>query len=225
MAFHRSALHAGFLVFDGVDVLDFAGPLEIFSHVHYGMDYTAPDPAFKLTTIGASDVISTSAAVKIIPDVSVAYARSKLDEFDILVVPGGPPSIVYALVKSNSEVLQIVKDFVRLPCEDSKRPRTILSICTGAHFLGACGLLSGLSATTHHLFLDDLRAICEREGRTEVVQARYVDGGVKENGLQVITGGGVSSGLDSACYFISRAFSPEMALFAAKMAQFSWSPL
>jgi transcriptional regulator GlxA family with amidase domain len=188
------------------------------------MDYRVPKPAFELTIIGLSDVISTSAAVKIIPDVSIASARSKLDEFDILVVPGGPPPIVFSLVENNSEVLQIVRDFGNLPSKDTERPRTILSICTGALFLGASGLLNGLRATTHHLFLDDLKAICGKEGETQVVQARYVDGGLRENGLRVITGGGVSSGLDSACYFVSQSFSPEMASFAAKMSEFSWIP-
>jgi transcriptional regulator GlxA family with amidase domain len=183
------------------------------------MDFRVPNPAFELTIIGPPGVISTSAAVKIVPDLSIEYARSKLDEFDILVVPGGPPPIVFPLVENNSEVLQIVRDFGHLP-----HKRTILSICTGALFLGASGLLDGLRATTHHLFLDELRKICGEGSETEVVSARYVDGGLRESGLRVITGGGVSSGLDSACYFVSQSFSPEMASFAAKMSEFSWIP-
>lgn len=62
MVSRRSTLRASFLVHEEVDVLDFAGPLEIFSHVHHGLDYTSPDPAFNPTTIDPSDVISTSAA-------------------------------------------------------------------------------------------------------------------------------------------------------------------
>ncbi|KAL4869077.1 hypothetical protein BDV12DRAFT_196697 [Aspergillus spectabilis] len=88
-AFSRNSATA-FLVFDGVDVLDFAGPLEIFSHVHYGMGYTSPNPAFELTTIDRPTIISTSAAVKLHPDITIADTRSRLNDFDILVVPGGP---------------------------------------------------------------------------------------------------------------------------------------
>ncbi|CAI7572401.1 unnamed protein product [Penicillium discolor] len=105
---HRADIFYGcFLVFDGVDGLDFAGPLEIFLDVHYGIDYTSPDPAFNLTIIAPFDLISTSAAVKITPDASIASVRSKLGESDILVVPGGQLPIVFVLVESNSEVLQI----------------------------------------------------------------------------------------------------------------------
>lgn len=225
MESRRSTLRAGFLVFDGVDGLDFAGPLEIFLDVHYGIDYTSPDPAFNLTIIAPFDLILTSAAVKIIPDASIASARSKLGESDILVVPGGQPPIVFVLIESNSEVLQIVRDFRHLSHKDTTdQPRTILSIYTRTLFLGVSSLLSGLSATTYHLFLDSLRAICEKEAKTHVVQARYVDGGLRKSGLRVVTGGGgVSSGLDSACYFVSQSFSPGMASFAAKMSL--WSPL
>jgi transcriptional regulator GlxA family with amidase domain len=93
----------------------------------------------------------------------------------------------------------------------------------GALFLGASGILDGLKATTHHLFLDELRAVCR--GTTEVVQARYVDGGYGNNGLRIITGGGVSSALDAACYLVSEIFSPGMALFATEMVEFTWKPL
>lgn len=85
-------------------------------------------------------------------------------------------------------------------------------------------MLNGLRASTHHLFLVELQEICRKEGEIKVVQARYVDGGLRENGLWVITGGGVSSGLDLACYFVSQSFSPEMASFTAKMYEFSWIP-
>ncbi|KAL2819610.1 class I glutamine amidotransferase-like protein [Aspergillus cavernicola] len=147
-------LRAAFLIFNGLDVLYFAGPLEIFSHVHHGMDYTAPNPAFELTVIGRSHMIPTSAAIKITPDISIADARSRIKEFDILVVPGGPPPFIYSLIETHSEELQLVKDFGLLEHIERRKPRAIISICTGAQFLGAAGLLNGIRATTHHLFLE-----------------------------------------------------------------------
>lgn len=214
MESRRSTLRAGFLVFDGVDGLDFAGPLEIFLDVHYGIDYTSPDPAFNLTIIAPFDLILTSAAVKIIPDASIASARSKLGESDILVVPGGQPPIVFVLIESNSEVLQIVRDFRHLSHKDTTdQPRTILSIYTRTLFLGVSSLLSGLSATTYHLFLDSLRAICEKEAKTHVVQARYVDGGLRKSGLRVVTGGGRSF------------FWPGLGLLFCFSIVFSWNGL
>lgn len=218
-------LQAAFLVFDGVDVLDFAGPLEIFSHVHHSMNHSAPDPAFELTIIGRNEKVSTSTSLQIISGITLATAHSKLKDFDVLVVPGGPPQIVLPLVESESEELQFVRDFGLQAPREGRLPQTILSICTGSLFLGASGLLDGMKATTHHLFLDELRTLCDKKGKTEVIQARYVDGGVRANNIQIITGGGVSSGLDSACYFVSRTYSPEMASFAAKMTEYHWNEL
>ncbi|CAI7637492.1 unnamed protein product [Penicillium pancosmium] len=170
------------------------------------MNHSVPDPAFELTIIGRNEKISTSASLQICPDINLVTARSKLKDFDVLVVPGGPPHIISSLVESQSEEFQFVRDF------GLQAPRE-----------GASGLLDGIKATTHHLFLDELRTLCETKGKTEVIHARYVDGGVRENNIQIITGGGVSSGLDSACYFVSRTFSPEMASFAAKMTEFNWN--
>lgn len=78
-------------------------------------------------------------------------------------------------------------------------------------------MLNVLRASTHHLFLVELQEICRKEGEIKVVQARYVDGGLRVNGLWVITGSGVSSGLDLACYFVSQSLSPEMASFTANI--------
>jgi transcriptional regulator GlxA family with amidase domain len=147
------------------------------------MDNKVTDPAFELTIIGSFDIISTSAAVKIVPDVYIKSARSKLDEFDILVVPGGPPPIVFSLVESNSEVLQIVKDFGQLQHGETENPRTILSICTRALFLGASGLLDGLRATTHHIFLDELQESVGKRGRLRLCRPDMWMAGLERMGL------------------------------------------
>jgi putative intracellular protease/amidase len=111
----RSRLRAAFLVFNGVDILDFAGPLEIFSHVHHGMDFTSPDPAFELVTVGSANLVTSSATVKLCPDITLADARSHIADFDILVIPGGPPHGIRNLVESNAEQLQLLTDFSDLP--------------------------------------------------------------------------------------------------------------
>ncbi|KAH8704227.1 ThiJ/PfpI family protein [Talaromyces proteolyticus] len=213
-------LSVAILVFDGVDILDFAGPLEICSHASHSLDYRKPDPVFEIDIVGAHELIKSSAGVHISPRTSIETAISRLDTLDVLIVPGGPPPILESLIKSNSQELQLVQAFGRL--ETKERPRIILSICTGAMFLAASGLLKDTKATTHHLFLDDLRAICGTKGETNIVAARYVDGGVRPNGLRVITSGGVSSGLDAACYFVEQAASPQVAAYAAKMVEYEW---
>ncbi|KAI7968524.1 hypothetical protein EIK77_006543 [Talaromyces pinophilus] len=213
-------LRIAILVFDGVDILDFAGPLEICSHASHSLDYMNPDPVFKIEVVGAHGSIETSAGVHLSPKTSIHAAMSQLEKIDALIVPGGPPPILENLIKNRAPELQLIDAFGRL--ETGKRPRIILSICTGAMFLAASGLLKDIKATTHHLFLDNLRAICEPMGNCDIVSARYVDGGVRHDGLRVITSGGVSSGLDAACYLVEQTVSIQVAEYAAKMAEYEW---
>ena len=77
---------------------------------------------------------------------------------------------------------------------------TIAAVCTGAMLLAAAGLLRGRPAITHHSAIEDLR----RAG-AEIVQERVVDDG------QVITAGGVTSGLDLALWLVERFASKDVA--------------
>lgn len=74
------------------------------------------------------------------------------------------------------------------------------------------------------MFLDQLREACSQSGTsaTQVVEARYIDAGVTKAGIRVISSGGVSSGLDAACHFISTEWSNEKAQLATKLAEYNW---
>ncbi len=69
----------------------------------------------------------------------------------------------------------------------------IAAVCTGAMLVAATGLLRGRPAITHHGAVDDLRA-----AGAEIVQARVVDDG------DIVTSGGVTSGLDLALWLVER---------------------
>jgi len=75
----------------------------------------------------------------------------------------------------------------------------LAAVCTGAMLLGAAGLLYGRHATTHHVAIEELRA----QG-AQVVEARVVDDG------EIITSGGVSSGLDLGLWLVERFASAEL---------------
>jgi len=77
---------------------------------------------------------------------------------------------------------------------------TLAAVCTGAMLLSAAGLLRGRHATTHHVALEELRA----QG-AELVEARVVDDG------DIITAGGVSSGLDLGLWLVERFAGSEAA--------------
>jgi transcriptional regulator GlxA family with amidase domain len=79
---------------------------------------------------------------------------------------------------------------------------TILAaICTGSMLLAAAGLLRGRPATTHHGALEDLRT-----AGAEVIRARVVDDG------DIVTAGGVTSGLDLALWLVERFAGPQLAV-------------
>ncbi len=111
-------------------------------------------------------------------------------QLDLICVPGGPG--MNALL-NDAETL----DFIR---RQAKSARYVTSVCTGALVLGAAGLLKGKRAATHWLSRDMLAAF----GATPVAERVVIDG-------NVITGGGVTAGIDFALTVAAEAFGPELA--------------
>lgn len=113
-------------VFQGMELLDFAGPGEVFAAAH---------PKFKVYTVAAStEPIVSQGFVKIVPE----YSIQDCPKPDLLVIPGGATS---ATVK-NPDVIAWVK---RVSGENE----LTMSVCTGAFILAKAGLLDGREVTTH----------------------------------------------------------------------------
>src|SRR5580698_1596560 len=146
------------LVFDDVEVLDFAGPFEVFavtdelrSHSEFNVVTVAPQPG----TVRARN------GLKIIPD----HAIESCPQPHVLIIPGGFGA--RALLR-NPVVLEWIQN-------RSRRAEITMSVCTGALLLAKLGLLDGLKATTHHLVVDELIALAPK---AEVDSAsRYHDNG------------------------------------------------
>jgi putative intracellular protease/amidase len=117
-------------------------------------------------------------------------AFEELPDPDILIVPGGTGT--NAVLDDERLV-----GWIRRAHETSE---WTTSVCTGSLLLGAAGVLDGLEATSHWLDIDEL----ERYG------ARPTGRRVVEQG-KVITGAGVSSGIDMALVLASRIGGPELA--------------
>jgi cyclohexyl-isocyanide hydratase len=109
---------------------------------------------------------------------------------DLICVPGGPG--MNGLL-NDAETL----DFIR---RQAKSARYVTSVCTGALVLGAAGLLKGKRAATHWMSREMLLAF----GATPVAERVVVDG-------NVITGGGVTAGIDFALKIAAEAFGDELA--------------
>jgi cyclohexyl-isocyanide hydratase len=117
-------------------------------------------------------------------------ALADCPQLDLICVPGGPG---VAALMEDPEVL----DFLRAQAPGAQ---WVTSVCTGALVLGAAGLLRGKRATTHWASHDFLAAL----GATPV-QARVVRDG------RLVTGGGVTAGIDFALTIVAEIAGPETA--------------
>lgn len=221
----------GVLLFQGVDILDFTGPMEVLSHVSHNCNPDQPDRMFIIETIAQTSIIRAASVMTVKADRLLDEALDEISEYDMLLVPGGPPSVIQPLVEGNAPEVDIIRKFAALPLSEPPRPRVLFSICTGAFLLGAAGILSGMTVTTHHRAVDVLREICARfgdkhESPANVVHRRYTDGGyLKGDAVQLVTAGGISSGLDATFHVVRQLSSPEMAAFVSRVMEYDWSGL
>src|ERR1041384_6514309 len=122
---------------EGVTVIDFAGPWEVFQDVHVkdrGKDMDEQMPFELFTVSEKTGAITGSGGLKLVPD----YTFDTAPQPKVVVVPAQRGS-------------QALHEWLR---KMSSSTDLIMSVCTGAFQLGKAGLLSGKSATTHHDFLD-----------------------------------------------------------------------
>lgn len=110
---------------------------------------------------------------------------------DVVLVPGGPRAGQYAKDKHP------IVDWIR-----QAHPHTswTTSVCTGALLLGAAGLLDGLPATTHWSAYDELASYGAQPTEQRVVTAG-----------RIVTGAGVSAGIDLALTLAADIAGPEVA--------------
>ncbi|MBN2499974.1 MAG: DJ-1/PfpI family protein [Anaerolineales bacterium] len=167
------------LLFDDVEVLDFAGPFEVFS-------VTAeinPGELFQVYTVAEAEApILTRNGLSVNPD----YRLTNCPPPNILIVPGG---------QGTRQAMKnpVILDWVKRTAKDAE---LVLSVCTGSLILGAAGLLDGLRVTTHHQVFDLLREVSPESQVME--DERFIDNG------RVITSGGISAGIDMSLYVIGR---------------------
>ncbi len=189
------------LVFETVEVLDFAGPLEVFSSANKMAQGEAP---FNVYTVAENaGAIRAANPLTLIPD----YTIDTCPPPDILIIPGGTGSRQAA---KSERLIAWVK-------AQDQRTELTLSVCTGTRVLAAAGLLDGLSATTHYGSLDEL---AEASPTTTVLRnIRYVDNG------RIITSAGVSAGIDMSFHVIERLLGEDAARETAHYIEYDyWKP-
>ena len=171
---------------EGVTVIDFAGPWEVFQDVHVtgrgsSMDEQMP---FQLYTVSEkTEDITGSGGLKLVPD----YTFDTAPQPKVVVVPAQRGSkALHAWLRKVSATADVT-----------------MSVCTGAFQLGKAGLLSGKSATTHHDFFEQFEKAFPDVSLKRGL--RFVEN------EKISTAGGLSSGIDLALRVVDRYFGRDVA--------------
>ncbi|MCJ8319151.1 MAG: DJ-1/PfpI family protein [Colwellia sp.] len=147
------------LVFDGVDVLDWAGPLEVFVNAH----------SFNVFTVAPVMRAYDGGNYQVTPK----YTFANMPKADIVIIPGGSVAQLF----HQPEVMDWIKS-------TSKEADITLSVCNAATLLAGANMLDGLEATTHYSWMNWLTRQSEQLNFTVVDDQRFVD-----NGKIVLTAG------------------------------------
>ncbi len=169
----------GIPVYDKVDMLDVAGPFEMFDWAEFEIDLLAEKP-------GMIQFRSRGFAFEVTK--SFADARN----YDAIWVPGGDPNALAAII---DDPKQTFINFLKAQVPAPPQKRWICSVCEGAMLLAAAGLLDNYQATTHWAFVP-----CFPERFPKVIVAEGHPRFVLDRDR--LTGGGISSGLDEALMLI-----------------------
>jgi len=196
-------INVAFVISEGADVMDIAGPWEVFSdtmltskgkpwHETDGMD----DMLMPFKTYTVSDSlkpVKASNGLLIVPDYSFETAPKP----QVIVIPAqdGRSDAQKAWLLSNSATADVT-----------------MSVCTGASMLAQYGLLDGLTATTHHMFAAGMQK--QYPAVHFVSGTRFVDHG------KVATAGGLTSGIDLALHVVDRYYGHDVAQVTANILEY-----
>ncbi|HET6887091.1 MAG TPA: DJ-1/PfpI family protein [Candidatus Udaeobacter sp.] len=178
----QGSIPVAFLISEGAQMIDFAGPWEVFQDVRVP---ERADQPFRLYTVSEStSPIHASGGMKIVPDYKFENAPAP----KVIVIP------------AQSAPSQATLEWIR---KSTKNTDVTMSVCTGAFVLAKTGLLSGKAATTYHgafgRFAMEFPDIQLKRG------ARFVENG------NLATAGGLSSGIDLALRVVDRYYGREVA--------------
>ncbi|SFM31278.1 DJ-1/PfpI family protein [Ectothiorhodospira mobilis] len=186
-----AGIRVGILIFDQVEVLDFAGPFEVFATTRLDESRrTEADSPFDIRLVAERKrPVTTAGGMMVVPH----HDFKDCPALDILVVPGGRGA---RRELSNIHLMEWLR-------AQSNGLSLLAGVCTGSMLLGQAGLLEGLRATTHWRSLDWMR---DYFPDVMVVEDEFVvDAG------SVITSAGISAGIDMALQLVMRFYGQDVA--------------
>ncbi len=189
------------VLFDDVEVVDFAGPFEVFSIA--GKRSTGL--AYEVFTVAEKSTVAARNQLIITP----TYTFANCPTPDIFLIPGGGGYRAdgTAFGSRREMMLQWINHHF-------EKAELVLSVCTGALILAKAGLLENLEATTHFMAVEALKAIATT---TKVSpEKRWVDNG------KIVLSAGVSAGIDMSFHVLDKLQGKEVAQEAAQYMQYDY---
>lgn len=188
--------HLGIFIFDEVEVLDFAGPFEVFSVASQLSKYEL----LQVSTFGSTDeLIRTKNGLQVKPDLGF----NQLPEFGFLVIPGGDGT---KKVIQNSAELSVLKSLIL-------KSQWTMSVCSGSRILGKTGFLENKPYCTHHEVFDSMKEIVP-SGNPQP-NLRFVQSDEK-----IWTAAGISAGIDLGLHLLEKTYGGELALETANYMEY-----
>lgn len=198
-------MNVGIVIFDDLELLDLAGPYEVFTtaaRVHARCRPPGTPALFSVSTVARGPAaVRARAGLRLQPD----HTLHDHPPLDCAIVPGG---VVDAELGR--------ADLMAWIAAQARTARILASVCTGSLLLAQAGVLDGLEATTHWEDIAALRAL--RPGLRVREGVRWVDAGA------IVTSAGISAGIDMCLHLVQRLHGRELALRTARQMEFDWSP-
>ncbi len=191
----RRPVRVVLLAYDGMNLLDLAGPLQALTTANRGVEAGGPGRYETIVASSAGGPIITSAGL---PVVTIPVSALAEVAIDTLIAPGG-------CWGEEFEVEPALREFIVARAASVRR---LCSVCTGAFLLAAAGQLDGRKVATHWAWLDRLK------GRHPELDVDADSIFIRDGGLW--TSAGVSSGIDLTLALIEEDFGPRIAIDAAR---------
>lgn len=207
------SLQVGIYLFDEVEVLDFAGPFEVFSTAsRLARREGAAEPFMVHTLAAGPGPVRARGGLQLTP----MHTLAEHPHLDVLIVPGGDVSV--ELRRSGLDDWLLTQ---------SCKCKLLASICTGAFLLEKAGLFNERQVVTHWEDLDALRAASQASGSLlEVLGGlRWVEARpwVHHGGMcRLFSSAGISAGIDLSLHLVAELATPDLARRTARQMDYDW---
>jgi len=193
--------NVGILIFDDAEVLDFAGPFEVFS-VTSQLNNFEPFQVFTLSQ--EAKPVTAVNGFRVLPDFSI----NQHPPIDILIISGGQGT---GVLLNDTKLLQWIE-------RTHNASQVTLCICSGARLLGKLGLLNDKPFCTHHEVYENMKAIAPKGIPQK--DKRFV-----QTDDRLYTSGGISAGIDLSFHIVEKLLGADAAKRTADYMEYNWSKM